>query len=61
MMPQSAPTTPVCRDCDGFATASITTGLRTAAGARDIVRVDCPACHGLGHAAPASAVIRIGR
>ncbi|WP_405788148.1 hypothetical protein [Streptomyces sp. NBC_01367] len=59
-MPQSAPTPPVCRDCDGFATARITTGSRTPDGARDTVRVHCPACQGLGRSVHA-VLVRIGR
>ncbi|MFD9571088.1 hypothetical protein ACFWBI_14695 [Streptomyces sp. NPDC059982] len=51
-MPQSPSTPPVCRDCDGFATATITTGLRTPDGTRTTIRVNCPNCRGLGHAVP---------
>ncbi|MFD9521111.1 hypothetical protein [Streptomyces sp. NPDC059979] len=59
-MPQHARTKPVCRECDGFATAMITTGIRTDDGPRDTVRVHCPACRGLGHTVPA-VLVRIGR
>ncbi|MGW0366671.1 hypothetical protein [Streptomyces sp. NPDC002990] len=59
-MPQHAQAKPVCRDCDGFATATITTGARTPDGARDTVRVDCPTCQGLGRIVPA-VLVRIGR
>ncbi|MEW5534421.1 hypothetical protein [Streptomyces virginiae] len=59
-MPQHARPKPVCRDCDGFATATITTGTRTPDGARNTVRVHCHACRGLGHTTPA-ALVRIGR
>ncbi|MFK0229709.1 hypothetical protein ACIQUL_28515 [Streptomyces sp. NPDC090303] len=52
MMPQITPR--VCRACDGFATATITTGLHAADGTRDIVRVNCPTCRGLGHTIPAA-------
>ncbi|MEE1814298.1 hypothetical protein PUR59_04585 [Streptomyces sp. SP18ES09] len=52
-MSQTTPTARVCRDCDGFATATITTGLRTIDGTRDTIRVNCPSCRGLGHTAPA--------
>ncbi|MET9673441.1 hypothetical protein ABZY68_10165 [Streptomyces sp. NPDC006482] len=50
----------VCRDCDGFATATITTGLRTHHGTRDTVSVHCPTCRGLGHTVPA-ALVRAGK
>jgi RNase P subunit RPR2 len=43
-MPQHVPNTRVCRDCDGFATAAITTGARH----RDGTRVTCRACEGTG-------------
>ncbi|MFG2618620.1 hypothetical protein ACGFXC_13500 [Streptomyces sp. NPDC048507] len=59
-MPQSASTPPVCRDCDGFATATITTGSRTPDGTRTTVPVNCPACRGLGRTVP-SALVRLGR
>lgn len=55
-MPQHVQPKPVCRDCDGFATATITTGLRSADGTRTTVHVDCRACRGLGHIVPASLV-----
>jgi len=62
-MPQHVPNTSVCRDCDGFATAAITTGARHRDGSRVTLRVACPACQGTGHPAPASAsaLVRIGR
>ncbi|MCX5147223.1 hypothetical protein OHB36_10615 [Streptomyces sp. NBC_00320] len=59
-MPQHARTRPVCRECDGFATATITTGTRTDDGTRDIVRVHCPACRGLGRTV-SIVLVRIGR
>ena len=59
-MPQHARNTRVCRDCDGFATASITTGTRHADGTRATLRVICPTCKGTGHTAPAG-VVRAGR
>ncbi|MFF8611027.1 hypothetical protein ACF06X_34565 [Streptomyces sp. NPDC015346] len=60
MMPQTTSTPRVCRDCDGFATATITTGLRSANGTRDTIRVDCPTCRGVGHTIPA-ALVRAGK
>ncbi|MGP4049666.1 hypothetical protein [Streptomyces sp. 2A115] len=47
-MPQHASNTPVCHDCDGFATAAITTGTRNRDGSRTTLRVTCPACQGTG-------------
>ncbi|MER6430222.1 hypothetical protein ABT272_21125 [Streptomyces sp900105245] len=39
---------PICRDCDGFATATITTGTRNTDGTRTTLRVNCRACKGTG-------------
>jgi RNase P subunit RPR2 len=60
-MTQRALNTPVCRDCDGFATAAITTGTRQSDGTRATIRVTCLACKGTGHTAPAPATIRAAR
>ncbi|MFJ9734623.1 hypothetical protein ACIRUL_25310 [Streptomyces sp. NPDC101171] len=57
-MPQHARRTRVCRDCDGHATAQITTGARHRGGTRVTLRVTCPGCKGTGHTAPAGALIR---
>ncbi|MFI2377902.1 hypothetical protein ACH5AO_23005 [Streptomyces sp. NPDC018964] len=59
-MPQHAQNTRVCRDCDGFATAAITTGTRHSDGSRVTLRVTCPACKGTGRTAPVG-VVRAGR
>ncbi|MFC9131640.1 hypothetical protein ACFT4A_33050 [Streptomyces sp. NPDC057099] len=59
-MPQHAQNTPLCRDCDGFATAAITTGGRHADGTRATLRVDCPTCQGTGGILSAS-LARAGR
>lgn len=59
-MPQHAQNTRVCRDCDGFATAAITTGTRHRDGTRVTLRVSCPACKGTGRTALAG-VVRAGR
>lgn len=48
MMPQHTPTTPVCRDCDGFATVKVTLGGRDRQGRRRLVTAHCKACHGIG-------------
>ncbi|MER5549467.1 hypothetical protein ABT072_45485 [Streptomyces sp. NPDC002589] len=60
-MPQHARTLPVCRDCNGFATAAIDTGTRHADGTRATLRVNCPACKGTGHTLPAPTLVRVGR
>ncbi|MFA0841893.1 hypothetical protein [Streptomyces rochei] len=60
-MPQHAQNTRVCRDCDGFATAAITTGTRHTDGTRATLRVTCPACKGTGTTASAANLHRIGR
>ncbi|MFD8256786.1 hypothetical protein ACW69C_17910 [Streptomyces sp. MN3] len=49
-MPQHAQNTRVCRDCDGFATAAITTGVPRPDGSRATLRVTCPTCKGTGTA-----------
>ncbi|MEF2528318.1 hypothetical protein [Streptomyces sp. CS62] len=59
-MPEHTHVPRVCRDCDGFATATITTGLRTPDGTRHTIPVHCPTCRGLGHTTPAARV-RVGR
>ncbi|PBC97433.1 hypothetical protein BX281_5459 [Streptomyces sp. Ag82_O1-15] len=60
-MPQRAQNTPVCRDCDGFATAAITTGTRNRDGSRATLRVTCRACKGTGHTAPVAVLAWTGR
>ncbi|MFE0889311.1 hypothetical protein ACFW4Q_09760 [Streptomyces rochei] len=60
-MPQHAQNTRVCRDCDGFATAAITTGARHTEGTRATLRVTCLTCQGTGTTAPAANLHRIGR
>ena len=60
-MPQPARNTRVCRDCDGFATAAITTGDRNRDGSRTTLTVACPTCKGTGHVNLASAVAHTGR
>jgi RNase P subunit RPR2 len=45
------PTTPaarICPNCDGFATAVITTGSRDQHGHRHTLTIACRACNGLG-------------
>ncbi|MGW2678706.1 hypothetical protein [Streptomyces sp. NPDC001436] len=59
-MPEHTQAPRVCHDCDGFATATITTGLRTANGTRDTIPVHCPTCQGLGHTTPA-VLARVGK
>ncbi|MEU6774112.1 hypothetical protein [Streptomyces sp. NPDC046759] len=60
-MPQPARNKPVCRDCDGFATAAITTGIRHRDGSRVTLRVDCRACKGTGYTLPANVLVQVGR
>ncbi|KOT96608.1 hypothetical protein ADK87_22470 [Streptomyces sp. NRRL F-4711] len=60
-MPQHARITRVCRDCDGFATAAITTGTRHRDGTRATLRVTCSTCKGTGTTAPTAVVTRTGR
>ncbi|MGW2422109.1 hypothetical protein ACWC0C_23130 [Streptomyces sp. NPDC001709] len=52
---------PICRDCDGFATAAITTGTRNTNGTRTTLPVDCRACKGTGRQFPAAQLVRAGR
>lgn len=60
-MPERNPNTPICRDCDGFASVAIDTGTRHPDGTRVTLRVDCPTCKGTGHTHPAAALARTGR
>ncbi|WP_037638859.1 hypothetical protein [Streptomyces flavochromogenes] len=60
-MSQTTLTARVCRDCDGFATATITTGFADVDGTRGTVRVNCPTCRGLGHTVPALRTTRAVR
>ncbi|MFD7706201.1 hypothetical protein [Streptomyces sp. NPDC059786] len=61
-MPQHARNLRVCRDCDGFATAAITTGVRHRDGTRETLRITCPACKGTGRTSrTAPALFRIGK
>jgi DnaJ-class molecular chaperone len=60
-MPQRAQTMRVCRDCDGFATAAITTGARHRDGTRATIRVTCPTCEGTGHTTRPADLARVGR
>ena len=46
--PAMATRTRICPDCDGFATAAITSGTRHDDGSRALLRVDCYVCHGTG-------------
>lgn len=60
MMPDSTPTARVCRDCDGFASAMVTTGTHHPDGTRATLRITCPACKGTGRVLPAT-LARSGR
>lgn len=61
MMPQHTPAPGhVCRDCDGFAAVTITTGIRRPDGTRTTLTITCPACFGTGtHPARRPAVTRV--
>ncbi|MET8577220.1 hypothetical protein [Streptomyces sp. NPDC005012] len=54
-MPQHTLAPRICGNCDGFATATVTTGAHHADGTRKTLPVDCPACKGTGRTLPASA------
>ncbi|MEU5215118.1 hypothetical protein AB0G79_02825 [Streptomyces sp. NPDC020807] len=60
-MPENSLARRVCRDCDGFATATITTGLRTDDGARDTIPVHCTTCRGTGTRTAPTTLARAGR
>ncbi|MEV7505816.1 hypothetical protein [Streptomyces sp. NPDC093018] len=60
-MPQHSLNTPICGDCDGFATAAITAGTRNTDGTRNTLTVTCLACKGTGHTASAQALVRTGK
>ncbi|MBI0300695.1 hypothetical protein JBE04_41155 [Streptomyces sp. PRKS01-29] len=48
-MPQRTSLTPrSCPNCDGFASAAITTGGRDQCGHLHTSTADCPVCHGTG-------------
>ncbi|MGW6566928.1 hypothetical protein [Streptomyces sp. NPDC054975] len=59
-MPETTQAPRICRDCDGFATATITTGLQTAHGMRHTVRVHCTTCQGTGHTNTVAILVRAG-
>jgi RNase P subunit RPR2 len=46
--PTTTPTPRICPNCDGFATAAITTGNRDQHGHRQTLIIDCRACNGQG-------------
>ncbi|MFM9368395.1 hypothetical protein [Streptomyces sp. Da 82-17] len=51
----------ICRDCDGFATAVITTGTRNPDGTRTTLTAHCPTCKGHGRTTKAGALVQVGR
>ncbi|CAL9516961.1 hypothetical protein SUDANB108_03782 [Streptomyces sp. enrichment culture] len=59
-MPSHSPNRPVCHHCAGFCVVAITTGARHHDGTRILLRVECRACQGTGHATSAASV-RAGR
>ncbi|MGW2379116.1 hypothetical protein [Streptomyces sp. NPDC001658] len=46
--PARAATARICPNCDGFATAAVSSGARDASGRLPTLTVDCPTCHGTG-------------
>ncbi|GAA1677122.1 hypothetical protein [Streptomyces yatensis] len=48
MTQRTSPTPRSCPNCDGFASAAITTGGRNHRGHLHTITADCPACHGTG-------------
>lgn len=60
-MPQRTQITPVCRHCDGFATAAITTGARHRDGSRVTITAHCPTCKGHGTTTLAPVLAHTGR
>ncbi|MGX1566986.1 hypothetical protein [Streptomyces sp. NPDC055506] len=52
MTDRTAPAPRICPNCDGFATAAITTGGRDRHGHLRTIPVGCRACNGLGAVQP---------
>jgi DnaJ-class molecular chaperone len=48
MTHRTAPTARICPNCDGFATAAITTGSSDQHGHLPTMTANCPACNGQG-------------
>ncbi|KOX00135.1 hypothetical protein ADK65_15340 [Streptomyces sp. NRRL B-1140] len=48
MTDRTAPAPRICPNCDGFASAAITSGGRDRHGHLRIITAKCPACDGLG-------------
>ncbi|MDT0436917.1 MULTISPECIES: hypothetical protein [Streptomyces] len=47
-MPRNDSRPRTCRDCDGHASAKVTTGQRDRDGSRQTLTVTCPVCKGTG-------------
>ncbi|WP_406427535.1 hypothetical protein [Streptomyces sp. NBC_00147] len=62
-MPQHAQNQPVCRHCDGFASAKVTLGGRDRHGYLRTITAHCPACHGTGTRSTrqVSVLVNVGR
>lgn len=58
--PTTTPTPRICPNCDGVATAAITTGSRDRHGHLRTITANCPACNGLG-TVPARRVPEVAR
>ncbi|MEU0438911.1 hypothetical protein ABZ202_03815 [Streptomyces sp. NPDC006186] len=57
--PASSTTARICPNCDGFATAAVSSGGRDPRGHLHTITVVCPACHGTG-TLPARAAQLVG-
>ncbi|MGW0084446.1 hypothetical protein [Streptomyces sp. NPDC003393] len=57
--PVPSTTARICPNCDGFATAAVSSGGRDGRGHLHTIALDCPACHGTG-TMPARAAQLVG-
>ncbi|MEU9439325.1 hypothetical protein AB0D42_00050 [Streptomyces sp. NPDC048304] len=48
MTDRATPSPRICPNCDGFATAAVSSGGRDHRGHLRTITVACPACHGTG-------------
>ncbi|MGW3725595.1 hypothetical protein [Streptomyces sp. NPDC000851] len=59
--PATTTTARICPNCDGFATAAVSSGPRDTHGHLHTLIVDCPACHGTGTVPAPTAQLARGR
>jgi hypothetical protein len=59
MTDRATPSPRICPNCDGFATAAVSSGGRDHRGHLHTITVVCPACHGTG-TLPARAAQLVG-